>query len=48
MNQALEAWKEIPGGVDQQNVLSRSNSSISKGNTPSINLSCKKVSYFVD
>ena len=32
MNQALEAWKEVqPGGPDQQNVLSRSNSPISKG-----------------
>ncbi|XP_057542566.1 TORTIFOLIA1-like protein 4 [Amaranthus tricolor] len=33
MNQALEAWKEVqPGGPDQQNVLSRSNSPISKDN----------------
>ncbi|CAO2829168.1 unnamed protein product [Amaranthus hypochondriacus] len=30
MNQALEAWKEVAGGADQHNVLSRSNSSISK------------------
>lgn len=30
MNRALEAWKEVPGGPEEEIALSRSNSSISK------------------